>query len=152
MNYVSDWDYEKNTDIKPEKVGPGSTIKIWWKCKNGHSWQAAPYSRTNGNGCPYCAGNTVVRGVNDVETMMPDILSEWDVQKNGDVKPHMIARTSRKRIWWLCSRGHSYEMSAVLRDRGCGCPYCAGKRVLKGFNDFESQHADPMSFTLADFR
>lgn len=144
MDYVSDWDYEKNTDIKPEELGPGSTVKIWWKCKNGHSWQAAPYSRTNGNGCPYCAGNTVVKGGNDVETMMPDILSEWDVQKNGDVEPHMIARTSRKRIWWLCPRGHSYEMSAVLRDRGCGCPYCAGKRVLKGFNDFESQHADLM--------
>ena len=30
--------------------------KVWWLGKCGHEWQAIIASRTNGTGCPCCAG------------------------------------------------------------------------------------------------
>ena len=128
--YVDEWDHEKNGDIRPDEVGPGTVKKIWWKCnKEGHSWEAAVYSRTAGSDCPYCAGNIVVEGVNDLETTHAELLAEWDEDKNAELKPHMVARTSSKPVWWRCAEGHSYDASPEFRDRKYGCPYCAGRRV-----------------------
>ncbi len=143
--FVDEWDYEKNRDIRPEEVGQGTVRKVWWKCKKeGHSWEAAVYSRAAGSNCPYCAQNVVVVGVNDLETTHAEILDEWDSEKNEELKPHMVARTSAKPVWWKCPEGHSYDASPGFRDRGYGCPYCADRRVLKGFNDFESRHPELM--------
>jgi len=52
---ASEWN-KKNGQLKPSGVTPGSGKKVWWICHKGHEWQAAIYSRTKGNGCPYCAG------------------------------------------------------------------------------------------------
>lgn len=142
--FLGEWDYEKNTDVHPEEIGPGSEQKIWWKCSAGHSWEAVVYSRSAGTGCPYCAGNTVLKGLNDLESTMPEIAGEWDLENNGDILPGMVARTSARSYWWKCPKGHRYRSSPGSRARGCGCLYCAGKKVLKGFNDFQSRHPELM--------
>ena len=33
-------------------------------------------------------------------------------------------------------------MRVEARTRGCTCPYCARRRILKGFNDFQTTHAE----------
>lgn len=142
--YLSEWDYEKNHGLCPDKFGPGSEEKVWWKCEQGHFWKSAIYSRTAGRGCPYCAGNRLVPGTNDIASTSPEIAGEWDYAKNEDITPDMVARTTTKAYWWLCHNGHSYKSSPGMRSKGCGCPYCAGKKVLKGFNDFESKHPELM--------
>ena len=48
--------HQKNGDLKPSQIVPGSNKEVWWKCKNGHDWPAVVYSRKNGNGCPVCSG------------------------------------------------------------------------------------------------
>jgi hypothetical protein len=53
---ASEWHHEKNGQLKPVEVTPGSGKKVWWICEKGHEWQAVIYSRTKGNGCPYCSG------------------------------------------------------------------------------------------------
>ena len=56
-NLLQEWDYEKNVDVDPQHVSAQANIQAWWKCKDGHSWQAWVYNRTgNGSGCPFCAG------------------------------------------------------------------------------------------------
>jgi len=58
---AKEWDYERNSlDIKSIKIK--SNQKVWWKCKNGHSYKAAVSHRTKGTGCPYCAGRILYRG------------------------------------------------------------------------------------------
>ena len=42
----------------PDKVTISSGMKVWWKCCNGHTWQAAIHSRVSGNGCPICYGSS----------------------------------------------------------------------------------------------
>ena len=50
-----EWNYEKNNGLTPADVSPGSNKKVWWKCREGHEWQAMIHNRNRGRGCPICA-------------------------------------------------------------------------------------------------
>ena len=47
------WDYEKNT-VEPDEISIASSKKIWWICKEGHSWKAKVANKVRGSGCPKC--------------------------------------------------------------------------------------------------
>lgn len=47
------WDYEKNL-VKPDEITSKSNMKVWWKCKEGHSWKATVANKVGGTGCPRC--------------------------------------------------------------------------------------------------
>lgn len=49
-----EWHPSKNGILTPEKVLPGSNVKVWWHCKKGHDWEATIASRNAGSGCPIC--------------------------------------------------------------------------------------------------
>ena len=53
---MKEWNYEKNGDLKPEIFMPNSNKKVWWKCKEGHEWEAVISSRTAGRNCPCGSG------------------------------------------------------------------------------------------------
>lgn len=139
-NLMKEWDYEKN-EINPEQVAAGSGRKVWWKCKNGHSWEAYISNRRKGNGCPYCSGRIVIPGINDLQTLRPDLIEEWDWSKN-DIMPNQVKVHSIKSVWWLCSQGHSWEATVRARSDGAKCPYCNNKKLLKGFNDLETHNPE----------
>lgn len=72
-----------------------------------------------------------------------ELLAEWDYERN-DVDPRVTPMSKYVKVWWLCQSGHSYDATISHRIEGTGCPYCANKRVLKGFNDLESNHPELM--------
>ena len=135
---MSEWDWEKNEDADPTQVTVGSHKKVWWKCSKGHEWQSTIHNRSKGNGCSYCSGNKVLKGYNDLQTVNPALAKEWNNEKNGDLKPEFFAANSGRKVWWKCSKGHEWQATIYNRNNGTGCPYCAGKNVLKGFNDLQS--------------
>lgn len=140
---AADWDDEGNAPLKPDEVMAGSDRKVWWKCREGHRWQAVISSRHgNKRGCPYCAGHLVLPGVNDLLSQAPDIAAEWDADKNNDTSPDEVTVSSHIYAWWRCSLGHSYRAQVSNRTNGNGCPYCAGRKVLKGFNDLMTVSPD----------
>lgn len=49
-----EWHPIKNGNLLPTMIVGGSNKKIWWKCREGHEWQASPNKRTEGTGCPEC--------------------------------------------------------------------------------------------------
>ena len=51
-----EWNYERNSNLRPEHILANSHKKVWWKCEKGHEWQAQIKSRNYGSGCPYCSG------------------------------------------------------------------------------------------------
>lgn len=52
---VCDWNYDKNGNMRPEKVAAYSNCHAWWLCsKCGHEWFATINSRSSGSGCPNC--------------------------------------------------------------------------------------------------
>jgi hypothetical protein len=129
----------------PETVRKGSQKKVWWQCNNhpDHKWDAVINDRTGkGQGCPICAGNKILIGFNDLQTLEPKIAKEWHPTRNGDLKPIEVARSSNKKIWWKCNKHPDHEWDAKIADRsnGSGCPFCAGHKVLAGFNDLESKY------------
>ncbi len=132
---LSEWDFEKNAPLTPDDVTSGSDKKIWWKCAKGHGWNASVNSRTHGAGCPYCAGQRAIKGVNDLATTHPELISEWNYEKNREVSPDSIKAGSNKKVWWKCSHGHEWITSINNRSRSRNCPYCAGKRIIKGETD-----------------
>ena len=123
---AKEWDYEKNT-LLPSEVTRCSGKVVWWKCEKGHSWKITVSSRTKGSGCPYCCNQKILAGYNDLQTLEPEIASEWDYDKNK-LKPSEVAAYSNKKFWWKCQNGHSWKSAISGRTKGGqGCPYCVGK-------------------------
>ena len=152
---AAQWDYEKNGDLKPEDVTAGKDMKVWWKCGKGHRWEALVYSRKNGNGCPFCAGAAVLQGFNDLATLKPELLKEWDYEKNHGMDPENISPGAGKYAWWVCGKGHRWKAMVSSRCAGRNCPFCTGRKVLKGFNDLMTVNpalADEWDYSSNDIR
>ena len=131
---VKYWDYKKN-DKTPKDFTYGSGKKVWWICPKGHSYQMAIHKRTQGRSCPVCSGKVIVKGDTDFATHRPDLLIEWDYEKN-DKLPQEYSVYSGQKVYWKCKNGHSYSCIIGSRTRdNVGCPYCAGKRAIIGVND-----------------
>ncbi len=142
---MAEWNWEKNNDLglDPKMLTCGSGKKVWWKCSKGHEWQATIANRKNGNGCPYCSNQRVLIGYNDLTTINPTLAKEWNYEKNGDLKPYDVVPNSNKKVWWKCSKGHEWQTAIVNRQK-TNCPYCSGKRVIEGENDFKTIHPELM--------
>jgi predicted GIY-YIG superfamily endonuclease len=84
-----------------------------------------------GYGCSYCSGKRVLNGFNDLVTTDPEIAAQaygWN--------PTLYSRGHAKAKEWICELGHIYSDSINHRtNMNTGCPFCAGKKALKGFND-----------------
>jgi hypothetical protein len=68
----------------------------------------------------------------------PEIAAQWHPEKNGDLIPANFSAGSGVKVWWLCDQGHEWEAVIGSRYIGRGCPVCAGKQVLVGFNDLQT--------------
>ena len=97
-----EWSYEKNNMILPEQVSVGSHKRVWWKCKQGHEWEAVISKRTLGRGCPYCSNRRILKGYNDLQTKFPLVAERWDSKKNG-IEANQVFPFSNKKAWWKCS-------------------------------------------------
>jgi len=122
-------------------VSYGSNSKLNWICELGHIFESSPANRTKkkykGTGCPFCAGQKVLKGFNDLATTHPAIAKEafgWD--------PTLYSQGSDKVELWKCLKSHEYKSAIKNRSLGKGCPFCAGKKVLKGFNDLATTHPE----------
>ncbi|MBQ3074042.1 MAG: zinc-ribbon domain-containing protein [Ruminococcus sp.] len=126
---MAEWDWEKNNalNINPQILTQGSHMKVWWKCDNGHSWQASPNHRASKHrGCPYCCHNPIVlEGTNDLATCNPVLAKEWNNNKNGTLLPSQVTLHSNKKVWWKCDRGHEWKTSVNHRANGSNCPLCS---------------------------
>lgn len=127
---AKEFDKEKNKkDTK--NVLAGGNKKYWWKCKKGHSYLASCSQRINHNsGCPYCSGHKVIIGLNDLETIKPDLVEEWDIEGNNGRKPSEFKAGSGYMASWICKKcGYKWKASINSRKRGRGCPKCGLNRI-----------------------
>ena len=117
----------------PRKFSPNSNQKKEWKCSKGHTWFTAIAHRAKGSGCPYCSGQKVLAGFNDLASLNPQLAKEaygWD--------PSTVAPQSNLQKDWICGKMHIWKAAPADRHRGNGCPYCSGQKILSGFNDLET--------------
>jgi DNA-directed RNA polymerase subunit RPC12/RpoP len=116
----------------PTKVTYGSGKKLDWLGVCGHVWTASVESRTRkiARGCPYCSGQKLLVGFNDLATTHPYIAAmayDWD--------PATVLAGTEQRRDWICPIGHIWDSRVNNITHGKRCPFCASKRVLVGFND-----------------
>ena len=136
---IKEWNYQKNNQLNlyPTKLSKGYDKKVWWICEKGHEWLASINSRTSKKtNCPYCTNKKVLSGYNDLATTNPELLKEWDYDKNNknNLTPQNVLKGSSKKVWWLCSKGHSF-MAPIKTKKEQFCPICANIQVKTGYND-----------------
>lgn len=72
-------DLSKEADgWNPRLFSKGSDARLSWKCAYGHKWEAIVSSRAGRitRGCPYCAGQELIPGQNDLGSKFPEIASQ----------------------------------------------------------------------------
>jgi len=139
---LSEWNYDKN-EIFPSEVSKTSNKKVWWKCSEGHEWEAVIANRVHGTRCPYCfTGNNSLKYKKSFsewcrENGQEQFITEWNYDKNGLITPDNVSKASHKKVWWKCSKGHEWEAQIKSRTYRHGCPYCSGtyKKAQVGIND-----------------
>ena len=137
---MTEYNFDKNSNLNLDTLTLGSDKKIWWICKNKHEWEASVGSRYGtGCGCPYCSNKKVLEGYNDLETLKPELLKEWNYKKNI-ISPSEIGVNSSKKIWWICSNGHEWQAVIYSRLSGTSCPYCNNRKIMKGYNELKSKY------------
>lgn len=125
---ASEWNTSKNKEYDMHLIAPFSNKKVWWKCKNGHEWKTSVANRTLGKGCPFCTNKRILSGYNDLATLQPDLLLDWDYSSNSD-DPTKVSCKSGKMINWKCHLcGNKWAAKISQRVNGTGCPQCAIKR------------------------
>lgn len=128
---MSEWDWEKNNKLGlfPDELSHKSNKSVYWKCSKGRSWTDTIYHRTDGRGCPYCSNRRVLVGYNDLSTLFPELLKEWDYETNIDIKPEQFVVGSATLVNWACSQcGNKWSASIRNRtQRKQGCPVCSAK-------------------------
>ena len=127
----SEWHYERNHPLIPENFSYGSSNRVWWLCPKGHDYKSRISARTRKlpNGCPYCSGMKVGHD-NNLLVLFPNISKEWHPTKNEDLTPKDFTSGTKKKVWWLCPKGHDFESSIsdrTRRDSPRKCPYCSGR-------------------------
>lgn len=131
---AAQWDIVRNAPLRPEHVKPRSTKVVSWICLKGHSYLASCDNRVgNSSGCPYCS-NKLANYENCLGTTYPELLKEWDYEKNGGVTPWKILPNYSKKVAWKCwIKRHSWSVSPNSRvSQKSGCPFCAGKKKWYG--------------------
>ena len=79
---MKEWNYDKNNNLEPSVFMPNSNKKVWWICSKGHEYEAYIIDKNNGPGCPICSNKIIVKGINDLATLNPDIVQFWNYDKN----------------------------------------------------------------------
>lgn len=130
---AKEWHPTKNGKLKPYHVTRSSNKVVWWVCDKNHEYQSEVNRRTSTQrkgGCPYCSGKRV-NSKNCLAIMNPNLTKEWHPIFNQGLTPFDVVSGSHKKAWWICSVNSNHVWEAIIdsRNRGNGCPFCAGKKI-----------------------
>lgn len=72
---------------------------------------------------------------NSLANFKPEILKEWDYDKNGNLKPEYFKVASKEKLNWICKKGHCWPAVIASRTKGGNnCPDCGNRRLHKDNN------------------
>ena len=70
----------------------------------------------------------------------PDLIKEWDFDKNKSIDINSVTYGSGKTVWWLCNKGHSYKTRVTHRTNGTKCKFC--KRIVDYKDSFKFHYPE----------
>ena len=112
---MAEWDEDANekAGLHPENIKLRSHIQVNWicrKCPLGvlHLYRAMPNDRTlKCSGCPYCDAQKACQ-CNSLQTHFPELVEEWDFDRNQDT-PEDYTAGSSKLVWWRTAERGSWQ-------------------------------------------
>ena len=151
---LKEWNYEKN-EINPFQIKPGCNKYFHWKCTAAecgciHEWFVSTNHRTRTESrCPYCYGFREVDYHKSLAYLHPDLLKEWDYEKNVDLDPIKLLPNSGEDAFWKCTSAkcgciHSWktQISHRTSKNPSNCPYCDGHKKVDYHNSIEYTHPE----------
>ena len=135
--------YVRNGDIEICGEYKGLERRLEYICHKCNTVQnPVAASLYNGNGCKRCG--KIQSGISQRKT------HEQFVEELKQISPNIttlgIYVTNNTSIEFMCEQGHVWVASPASILRGCGCPYCSGKRILVGYNDIATTSPDIFKF------
>ena len=139
------WHPDKNGKLIPRNVFKSSHKKCWFKCDVcKHNFYGILNDVSNKNRwCPYCSGKKLCKdnckkcfsrsfASYDGKTMDGLIKIDcWHPDKNGELTPRDIAKSSHKKCWFKCNFcKHDFDSTLNnVSSLNCWCPYCSSKNL-----------------------
>ena len=127
------WHPTKNGPFTPENIKAGSSLKAWWKCSEGHEWQASPNNMKKPNRrshCPHCYERPIpMRVHNCMAETHPKMARALHPNKNGPFTAYNLTSGSKRNLWWVCSNDPKHEWQAFSYNQTKSpwpdlCPKC----------------------------
>lgn len=113
--------WSKANNVSPEMIPPTYSKQIIWECEHGHTWHRTIRLQAQLKTCPYCAVKE-----NGFFACHPEMLEEWDADRNKGIEPDTVTAFSNRKYHWICRNGHSYSASPTeLMRRSAHCPICS---------------------------
>jgi hypothetical protein len=129
--------YFANGDFELVEQYTNSRNNIKCRCKKcGHEWFAPPKNLLQGYGCHECNVK------NKQKSYQEDFLRQLKEVHNDKVIALDDYINMYTKIRFQCEHSHVWLAEPHNVVRGHGCPYCAGKALLVGFNDIWSARQD----------
>ncbi len=153
---MAEWDWNRNNAIglDPQKTSVGSQKESFWICSvHKTKFKQIIRARQRGQrGCPDCfnewksliSRERYIYGKKVLAETHPILAQEWISCDNPKITPQTCVAGSNFKVKWKCSKcGGEYDAYITNRTkRKSSCPYCAGQKVLVGYNDLQSQSPD----------
>lgn len=127
---AAEWHPTKNGDLTPQDVKATSRKTGWWlSTECGHEFRQIIGDKNAGNDCPVCTGRRFVPGINDLQTINPEIAAQWHPTDNGTLTPSKVRASDGKIVWWQCpvKPEHKWQAQVYARNNGSLCPDCPHK-------------------------
>ncbi|WP_167738005.1 zinc-ribbon domain-containing protein [Cryobacterium sp. MDB2-10] len=118
-------------------------------CDNGHTFNFLPPVTLPGTmtptmytpDCGLCTARRVRPGDNDLQTMRPAAAAQFDLYRNGGLTPADVAANSSAMTWWICTNGHSHNVSPSKKTLPTyNCPVCSNRTPRSGINCLLTTH------------
>lgn len=119
---ASEFSLEFNNGLTPDKIQAGSGKEVYWKCPICSYIYKAPVNQRNKGRkkCPRCSS---------LAYNHPELIKDWDQEKNKGIDPYILNKGSHKIVYWKCHKC-GYEWNSMAYERCNGHKECIGCNSL----------------------
>lgn len=127
---VADWWHDDNK-FSPDETHYGSSVAAVFVCGKDHKFVMKINAFVNRkNKCPICDGTTRVPGVNTLADAYPDLVEEWDSERNECELGELTVKTKNVKKYWTCVNQHTMLQSPMSRNVN-GCTLCKTEKLTQ---------------------
>ncbi len=126
--------WSEENEKTPRDFLKSSAKEFWFNCNIcPHEFKSKLSSITAGTWCPYCCKNSKKLCENECDFCKKNSFAsspkaEFWSEKNENIKPREVLKSSGEKYWFNCRLGHEFESTLnSITSNGTWCPGCNNK-------------------------